>query len=305
MKTLASWAPAPNLTVIAVEAGELDWIVSVDGRDAEQDRDRTCCPLCGIKSSSRHSSYIRTLRDLSAQGRPVNIQARLTRWRCRNDHCERRIFAERLPTLAIPFARRTTRRAGIVKLFGHSVGGRSSERLMARLGMPVSDTTILRSKERAGAPPNRAVVRVAGVDEWAWRKGMTFGTVIVDLERRQVVELLADRSAGTAADWFKKHPEIEVVSRDRAGLYADAARQGAPQARQVADRFHLLKNFREAVERQLGRFEAPIRESAVQVEDDPDAREHTVIERSNGCSEVAAHERLLRRGARRRPQGNV
>ncbi|MGO9720970.1 MAG: transposase family protein, partial [Methylocella sp.] len=195
MKTLASWAPAPNLTVIAVEAGELDWIVSVDGRDAEQDRDRACCPLCGIKSSSRHSSYTRTLRDLSAQGRPVNIQARLTRWRCRNDHCERRIFAERLPTLAIPFARRTTRLAGIVKLFGHSVGGRSSERLMARLGMPVSDITILRSvKASAGAPPNRAVVRVAGVDEWAWRKGMTFGTVIVDLERRQVVELLAVRS---------------------------------------------------------------------------------------------------------------
>jgi hypothetical protein len=116
---------------------------------------------------------------------------------------------------------------------------------------------------------------------------MTFGTVIVDLERRQVVELLADRSAGTAADWFKRHPEIEVVSRDRAGLYADAARQGAPQARQVADRFHLLKNFQETVERQLGRFEAPIRASAVQVEDDPDTREQPVIERSNGCSDVS------------------
>ena len=168
---------------------------------------------------------------------------------------------------------------------------------MARLGMPVSDTTILRSvKGCAGVQPNRAVARVAGIDEWAWRKGMTFGTVIVDLERRQVVELLTDRSAGTAADWFRRHPEIEVVSRDRAGLYADAARQGAPQARQVADRFHLLKNFRETVERQLGRFEAPIRESTVQVEDDPETREQPGIERSNGCSEVAAHERLLRRG---------
>ena len=297
MKTLVSWAPAPNLTVTAVESGEPDWLVSVNGRDAEQDRDRACCPVCGIQSSSRHSSYIRTLRDLSAQGRPVKIQARLTRWRCRNDHCDRRIFAERLPTLATSFARRTVRLAGIVRLFGHSVGGRSSERLMARLGMPVSDTTILRIvKECAGVLPNRAVVRVAGIDEWAWRKGMTFGTVIVDLERRQVVELLADRSAGAAADWFKKHPEIEVVSRDRAGLYADAARQGAPQARQVADRFHLLKNFRETVERQLGRFEAPIRQSAAQVEDDPDTREQPGIERSNGCSEAAAHERLLRRG---------
>ena len=170
---------------------------------------------------------------------------------------------------------------------------------MARLGMPMSGTTILRLvKERKGATQtNRAVVRVAGIDEWAWRKGMTYGTVIVDLERRQVVDLLADRSAASAADWFKGHPEIEVVSRDRAGLYADAARQGAPQARQIADRFHLLKNFRETIERQIGRFEAPIRESPVQAEDDQDTPEQKAIdERSDRCSDVAAHERLVRRG---------
>jgi predicted component of type VI protein secretion system len=189
----------------------------------------------------------------------VHIHARLTRWRCRNDQCDRRIFADRLPGLAAPFARRTARLDGIVRLFGHSAGGRPSERLMARLGM-------------------------------------TYGTVIVDLERRQVVDLLADRSAATAADWFKGHPEIEVVSRDRAGLYADAARQGAPQARQIADRFHLLKNFRETIERQLGRFEARIRESPVQAEDDQDTPEQKAIERLDRCSDVAAHERLVRRG---------
>jgi transposase len=227
----------------------------------------------------------------------VTIQARVTRWRCRNDQCERRIFAERVPKLAAPFARRTTRLAEIVRLFGHTAGGRPSERLMARLGMPVSDTTILRSvKDRAGSPTDRAVVRVAGIDEWAWRKGMNYGTVIVDLERRQVVALLADCSAASSASWFKKHPEIEVVSRDRAGLYADAARQGAPQARQIADRFHLLKNFRETIERQLGRYEAPIRDSPLQVEDDQDTPEQPAIERSDRCPEVAAHERLVRRG---------
>jgi transposase len=162
----------------------------------------------------------------------------------------------------------------------------------------MSGTTILRRvKERKGATQtNRAIVRVAGIDEWAWRKGMTYGTVIVDLERRQVVDLLADRSAATAADWFKGHPEIEVVRRDRAGLYADAARQGAPQARQIADRFHLLKNFRETIERQLGRFEARIRESPVQAEDDQDTPEQKTIERLDRCSDVAARERLVRRG---------
>jgi transposase len=157
MKTLASWAPAPNLTFTAVEAEEADWIVSVDSSDAEQGRGGASSPVCGIQSSSRHSSYIRTLRDLSAQGRPVNVQARLTRWDA-TTIIARRIFAERLPMLATPFARQTARLAGIVRLFGHSVGGRSSERLMARVGMPVSDTKILRSvKECAGVQPSRAV----------------------------------------------------------------------------------------------------------------------------------------------------
>ena len=104
---------------------------------------------------------------------------------------------------------------------------------------------------------------MAGIDDWAWRKGANYGTIIVDLERRAVVDVLADRSAATTASWFKDHRNVEVVSRDRAGLYAEAAREGAPQARQVADRFHLLQNFRETVERQLGGYEAPIRESQV------------------------------------------
>jgi hypothetical protein len=132
---------------------------------------------------------------------------------------------------------------------------------MIRLGMPVSDTTILRDLKRsARSNANPVHVRVVGIDDWAWRKGMTYGTVIVDLERRRVVDLLPDRSAASTAKWIEGHPEVEIISRDRAGLYAEGARAGAPQARQVADRFHLLQNFREAVERQLGQFGAPIRE---------------------------------------------
>ena len=173
-------------------------------------------------------------------------------------------FTERVPSSAAPFARRTARLAGIVRLLGHSAGGRPSERLMRRLGMPVSDTTILaglRKHARARSESSAvAAVHVAGVDDWAWRKGSNYGTIIVDLERRKVVDVLVDRSAATTASWFKDHPDVEVVSRDRAGLYAEAAREGAPQARQVADRFHLLQNFRETIERQLGGYEAPIPE---------------------------------------------
>src|SRR5208282_1964662 len=166
---------------------------------------------------------------------------------------------------------------------------------MKRLGMPVSDTTILRSlKEHARARSDTGAVHVAGIDDWAWRKGTNYGTIIVDMERRQVVDLLADRSAATAASWFKGHPEVEVVSRDRAGLYAGAARQGAPQARQVADRFHLLQNFRETVERQLGRFEAPISDSQV------DARDSQATSplpaRSDCASDAVTQKRLMCRG---------
>ena len=110
---------------------------------------------------------------------------------------------------------------------------------MRRLGMPVSDTTTVRNLN--GHTKFRSVngtVRVAGIDDWAWRKGSNYGTIIVVLERRQVADVLADRSAETTAGWLTDHPEVEVVSRDRAGLYAEAPRQGAPQARQVADRFH-------------------------------------------------------------------
>src|SRR5208283_1775855 len=151
MKTSASWSPTPSLNVVSVQLGEQAWTVTVDNRQP------TSCPGCGTQSTSRHSAYSRTLRDLSAQGAPVIIKARLARWRCRNQRCGRSIFTESLPGLAAPFARRTARLASIVRLLAHSAGGRPSERLMKRLGMPVSDTTILRSlKEHARLGPTTA-----------------------------------------------------------------------------------------------------------------------------------------------------
>jgi transposase len=159
----------------------------------------------------------------NAQGAPVIVNARLGRWRCRNQLCDRRICTERVPSLAAPFARRTAHLAGIVRLLGHSAGGRPSERLMSRLGMPVSDTAVLaglRKHARARSESSAvAAVHVAGVDDWAWRKGSNYGTIIVDLERREVVDVLADRSAATTASWFKDHPE-RVLHRDYASVRA-------------------------------------------------------------------------------------
>jgi transposase len=287
MKTSITWSPAAGLNVVGVERGEQAWTVTVDSRQP------IACPGCGAQSKSRHSTYWRTLRDLAAQGAPVIVNARLGRWRCRNQQCDRRIFTECVPGLAAPFARRTARLAEIVRLLGHSAGGRPSERLMRRLGMPVSDTTILASlKEQASARSDNIAVHVAGIDDWAWRKGSNYGTIIVDLERGQVVDVLVDRSAASAANWFKDHPDVEVVSRDRAGLYAEAAREGAPQAKQVADRFHLLQNFRETIERQLGGYEAPIRDSQINASDNHSA---SPLPRRSDCpSDAVAQTRLIR-----------
>ena len=195
MEALAGWSPVPYLNVTKVERGNSRWLVMISGRD------RAYCSLCGRQSRSRHSFYVRTLGDLFAQGTPVTIRVRVGRWRCRNERCDRQIFAERLPGLAGPSARQTDRLAEIVRLFGHSAGGRPSERLMVRLGVRVSDSTILRRvKHHARIGPNRAMMRAAGVDEWAWRKGTKISTIVVDLERRRVVDLLADRAADIMAD---------------------------------------------------------------------------------------------------------
>ena len=254
MERAASWSPAPGQEVVAVTSGEHGWTVSIEAESGGE------CPDCGARSRSRHSSYLRVLQDLPAQGVAVKVTARVVRWRCRNEQCSRQIFAERIPELAAPFARRTSRVALIVRLFGHVAGGRPSERLLSRLGMPAGHTAVLRSvKKAARVQVARPCLRIAGIDDWAWQKGATYGTVIVDLERRQIVDLLADRSADAIAEWLEGHPEVEAVVRDRAGLYAEGARRGAPQACQVADRFHLLQNFRATIERQLGRLEAPIR----------------------------------------------
>jgi zinc-finger of transposase IS204/IS1001/IS1096/IS1165 len=138
MKGLGTWSPAAYLNVTTAKREDSRWLVTIFGGE------HACCPLCGVQSHSRHSFYSRTLGDLSAQGTPVTVRVRVGRWRCRNRQCDRQIFAERLRGVAGPFARQTDRLAEIVRLFGHSAGGRPSERLMARLGMRTSRTTILR-----------------------------------------------------------------------------------------------------------------------------------------------------------------
>ena len=174
---------------------------------------------------------------------------------------------------------------------------------MNRLGMPVSDDTILRLlKLRASARGAMTTIRVAGIDDWSWRKGCTYGTIVVDLERREVVDVLPDRSTAGTAEWLSQHPEIEIISRDRGSLYAQGAREGAPQARQIADRFHLLQNLRETIETQLSRADRSTGRALLLASKDEDEREAATVHGSEGRREVAEHRRLTKQAHRRSRQ---
>lgn len=218
------------------------------------------CPLCGHPSRRVHSRYVRKIADLPWHGTPVAFRVRARRFFCDVGPCERRIFCERLPEVAA-LARRASRLDDALLLVAFELGGRAGARLAAELGLLVSRHTLLRRLRGSPAPPVGGV-RVLGVDDLAARKGEKYGTILVDLERRRVVDLLPDRSAGTLAAWLRGHPGVEVVSRDRYRPYIEGASAGAPGAVQVADRFHVFKNLYDAVEklvernrRRLGKFD--------------------------------------------------
>jgi transposase len=248
MKTKTDLKLGLGISAVDVQFTKGSWLISARGRGSRN------CPGCGQQSDSYHGSYLRRLRDLPIQGALVTLEIPIMRWRCRTLDCSHKTFVEQLPQLALPFVRRTRRVSELVRLLGHATGGKPAERLLARLGMPMSDDTVLKQLKRCAATaPPPPPVRVAGIDDWGWVKGSIYGTIIVDLERQTVVDILPDRSANSTAEWFKRHPEVEIVSRDRCGLYAQGARQGAPQANQVADRFHLLQNLKLTIKRQLSR----------------------------------------------------
>jgi transposase len=222
------------------------------------------CPLCTKWSRRVHSWYERTLADLPWAHYQVRLHLRVRKFLCDNAACSRRIFTERLPAVAAPWARRTTRLAKRLLALGLALGGEAGGKLAAQLGMRGSPDVLLRRvrSSRCSAYP---IPLVVGVDDWAFHKGQRYGTILVDLERRKPIDLLPDREPATLAAWLKAHPGIQIITRDRSTKYAAGAREGAPQAVQVADRWHLLKNLREAIQRFLTRQHACLEQATAQV----------------------------------------
>jgi transposase len=231
-------------------------------------RPNASCPSCGEQTWRVHSRYTRSLAEEPVFGRQVRLLMTVRRFFCSASRCPRRVFVEPLDGFAARYARTTARLARAHLAIGMALGGEAGARLAEKLAVPTSPDTLPRRVKRAETRSSQ-LPRFVGIDDWAWRKGQRYGTIVVDLETSEVIDLLPDRDASTVRVWLAAHPGVELVSRDRASSYSQAATEAASQAQQVADRWHLLKNVREAIERRLDRHLPIITEALKPADPDP------------------------------------
>lgn len=217
------------------------------------------CPSCSVASDHIHSRYSRNVQDLPCLQQGVRLKLQVRRFRCLNQSCRRQTFAERFDALAKPYARHTLRLGEVLERIGLMVGAEPGARLLEAFALTVSPDKLLACVHRLEleAPPCPSVI---GIDDFAFRRGVDYGTLVVDIKRGKPVEVMASREVDKVSEWLEQQPHLETVTRDRAKEYALAIRQGAPQARQVMDRWHVLKNLREALERDLAGQGSKVRE---------------------------------------------
>jgi transposase len=218
--------------------------------DASGAVDQSVCPTCGIASCYVHDHYVRRPHDVPWRGRCVRLNLVVRRFRCQNAACPRRTFAEDFGPALGRYAQYTAEAEAVLLRYGRTAGGEGGAVLAACTGLPASGDTLLRLLRRSAAAP-AVIPRVLGVDEFSLARRHRYGTVLVNLETHEPIDLLNTHKAEPVAAWLRDHPGVEVFVRDRAGAFSDAARQGAPEAIQVADRFHIVHNASQALDELL------------------------------------------------------
>jgi len=211
------------------------------------------CQICGQEMSGYHGTYVRTVQDLPILGKNVILKITAYEYNCLNEDCAQKTFADDYNEFLSKFSRMTNRCEDFIKILALSTSCEGAAMICSKIGLKVSGDTIILMLKKTVSGDNTVTKcsDTIGIDDFAYRKGQTYCTVVCDWQTRKPVKILAGRDGESLKKWLQENKHIKKVTRDRAGAYAKAISEALPEAMQIADRFHLYQNLLSAVKEAL------------------------------------------------------